>query len=397
MINSAYATVQFWDGRAATLEDQAVGPMENPIEMGTASTRWWLIQRDPRTTKDRFQKVFGTDVTADGMAKAIAAFERHGPERQFAVRQVPGWRPGGAQRVAGARHEAASTTCPQTCHAPPLFSNYKFYNAGIGMDKRRRIPGARRCTNDDSDLGKFRVPGLREVANTAPYFHDGSCATLAEAVALMASWRRTTSEHLRDAQGDRRKTLSDQDKADLGEFLKALVANTRSSSRRRCRSVGRLCSSTRAGDASQVRPRCAHGHDEGEIHERSEDLAGRRDGVCVSIGPSVRGEGKLEYPKTNRWTRRTTIMGRRSPIPIGGWKTTCATSADVEEWVAAQNKVTFGFLERSRNANRSQTVTELWDYEKYGAPFKLGGRYFYLHNTGPAESVRAVHHAVAQG
>ena len=77
-------------------------------------------------------------------------------------------------------------------------------------------------TKDDADLGKFRVPALREVANTAPYFHDGSCATLPEAVALMAGGGKDNPNISAVLKGIGAKALSDQDKADIVEFLKAL-------------------------------------------------------------------------------------------------------------------------------------------------------------------------------
>ena len=76
-------------------------------------------------------------------------------------------------------------------------------------------------TNNDADLGKFRVPALREVANTAPYFHDGSGATLADAVALMAAGGKDNPNLSAMLKGNASKTLSDQDKADIVEFLKA--------------------------------------------------------------------------------------------------------------------------------------------------------------------------------
>ena len=67
------------------------------------------------------------------------------------------------------------------CHVPPMFTNYEFENAGIGDD-----PGRKDATKADADTGKFKVPSLRNVALTAPYFHDGHAKTLEEAIALMA-------------------------------------------------------------------------------------------------------------------------------------------------------------------------------------------------------------------
>ena len=76
MINAAYATSQFWDGRAATLEEQALGPIENPIEMGHQLEVMIGELSKLSAYTERFQKVFGTPITKEGVAKAIAAFER---------------------------------------------------------------------------------------------------------------------------------------------------------------------------------------------------------------------------------------------------------------------------------------------------------------------------------
>ena len=67
-----------------------------------------------------------------------------------------------------------------------MFSNYRFFNAGVGSDKPNADEGRKKVTGKDSDRGKFRVPSLRNVADTYPYFHDGSAAKLEDAVALMA-------------------------------------------------------------------------------------------------------------------------------------------------------------------------------------------------------------------
>ena len=108
------------------------------------------------------------------------------------------------------------------CHAPPLFSNYQFYNAGVGMDKEKPDEGRKDVTKKDSDRGKFRVPPLREVANTAPYFHDGSAATLEDAVALMAAGGKDNPNRLAMLKASREAKLTAEDQKDLVEFLKAL-------------------------------------------------------------------------------------------------------------------------------------------------------------------------------
>ena len=108
------------------------------------------------------------------------------------------------------------------CHKPPIFSTYKYYNAGVGMDKDPPDAGRMGFTKEEGDLGKFRVPMLREVANTGPYFHDGSCDSLEKAVAMMASGG-IANDNLSDMlKRVGEKGLSAEDKANIVEFLKAL-------------------------------------------------------------------------------------------------------------------------------------------------------------------------------
>jgi cytochrome c peroxidase len=221
VINAAYATSQFWDGRAKTLEEQATGPVENPIEMGHKMESVVEAFSKIPEYKDRFQKVFGTEVTKEGFAKAIAAFERtvlsgdspydrfaKGDEKALNEAQKRGW-------------ELFRPNC-SSCHTQPLFSSYKFFNAGVGMDKPNPDEGRKKVTGQGGDLGKFRVPSLRNVADTAPYFHDGSAAKLEDAVALMAGGGKDNANLSEMLKAVRETKFSDKDRQDLVEFLKAL-------------------------------------------------------------------------------------------------------------------------------------------------------------------------------
>jgi cytochrome c peroxidase len=222
VINTAYADELFWDGRAASLEEQALGPIENPIEMGHTMADLLPELKGIKGYEERFQAVFGTGINAEGISKAIAAFERtvlsgNSPYDKFKNGDEGALTD--AQKAGMAVFEDAGCA---TCHTPPLFSNWRYYNAGIGMDKDPPDEGRKAVTGEDRDLGKFRVAPLREVANTAPYFHDGSVATLEEAVAVMAGGGvdNPNLSPMMKAVGSRE--LSDEDKANLVEFLKAL-------------------------------------------------------------------------------------------------------------------------------------------------------------------------------
>jgi cytochrome c peroxidase len=221
VINAAYATSQFWDGRAKTLEEQATGPVENPIEMGHQMEAVVDAFSKIPEYQERFQKVFGTGVTKEGFAKAIAAFERTvlsgdsaydrfaaGDQNALTDAQKHGW-------------ELFRENC-SSCHAQPLFSHYRFFNAGVGMDKPNPDEGRKKVTGKDSDLGKFRTPALRDVAETYPYFHDGSAAKLEDAVALMAAGGKDNPNLSEMLKSVRDTKFSEQDLKDLVEFLKAL-------------------------------------------------------------------------------------------------------------------------------------------------------------------------------
>lgn len=106
--------------------------------------------------------------------------------------------------------------------------------------------------------------------------------------------------------------------------------------------------------------------------------------VCAGLmAHAAWGEGKLEYPKTKKVDQVDDYHGTKVPDPYRWLEDDVRTSPEVKQWVAAENKVTFGYLEKipQREPLRKR-LTELWDYEKYGAPLKRGGRYFYMHNTG---------------
>jgi cytochrome c peroxidase len=222
VINAAYATSQFWDGRAASLEEQAVGPVANPIEMGSSMPA--VVEKFAKIPgyQERFQKVFGTGVTEKGFAQAIAAFERtvlsgDSPYDQFKA--------GRQNALTDAQNRGLKTFekagCAN-CHAPPLFSSYEFENAGVGADNPKPDEGRKAVSKKDEDMGAFRVPSLRDVANTAPYFHDGSAKTLEEAVALMAAGGKDNPHRSSDFDAVRDAKLTAQDQKDLVELLKAL-------------------------------------------------------------------------------------------------------------------------------------------------------------------------------
>jgi cytochrome c peroxidase len=185
VMDAAYMRFQFWDGRARTLEEQALGPIHNPVEMG--ETLGHVVRKLNAIAgyRAQFHHVFGTAVTADGIAKAIAAFERtvlSGPSPYD--RFKAGDRTAMSESARRGLDLFDGTAGCSACHAPPMFSDQSFHNIGVGMDRPQPDLGREAVTNDPADRGKFKTPSLRNVALTWPYLHDGSAATLDDVVEL---------------------------------------------------------------------------------------------------------------------------------------------------------------------------------------------------------------------
>jgi cytochrome c peroxidase len=226
--NSAYLSTQFWDGRAATLEDQAKGPILNPVEMGMPDEAFVVerIRAIPGYAQ-QFKAVFGAvdPVTYDNIAKAIASYERTliTPNSSF-DRFMKGDKKAmsaSAQRGMQTVEEIGCTSC----HSGATFAGPAELAAGQGFFQRFPIfanndfvvkykldedTGRFVSTGQEADRHMWRVPTWRNVALTAPYFHNGAVETLGEAVRVMAK-----------AQLDRE--LSAQQVDDIVAFLNSLT------------------------------------------------------------------------------------------------------------------------------------------------------------------------------
>ena len=178
----------FWDGRAGSLEDQALGPIENPIEMG--NTHPSMIQTLSRIPgyKPYFKEAFGTEeITTERVAKALADYER---TRVSGNSPYDRWRFNREQDAVSAEAKLGhdvffdKARCTQ-CHVGSNFTDSLFHNIGVGWDPRTKTfkdEGRFVVTKNPADRGAFKTPTLREVTKHAPYMHDGSVATLREVV-----------------------------------------------------------------------------------------------------------------------------------------------------------------------------------------------------------------------
>ena len=199
--NAAYAPLQFWDGRAPTLEEQAKGPVENPVEMGNTHESMIRSVQDIPGYVNEFEQVFGTSkVTIDMVAEAIAAFERtvvttdspfdryvRGDDEALTKLEKQG-----LEIFNGKGHCTA-------CHWGGYFSDGRFHNLGVKpTDPSKPDEGRYAITKDNADMGAFKTPTIRDVALRAPYMHNGSEKTLEDVVDLYNKGGRAGDPNISD-------------------------------------------------------------------------------------------------------------------------------------------------------------------------------------------------------
>jgi cytochrome c peroxidase len=221
VINRAYSLAQFWDGRAATLEEQALGPMANPIEMGHTHEAISKVLNSSPGYRELFKKAFGSDeITIERAAKAIATFERTVLSGNAPYDR---WKAGDKKAMSPAQVRGMSiyfdkARCDQ-CHEGVNFTSNMFANVGIGTDKPKPDEGRYAVTKNPLDWGAFKTPTLREIAHTGPYMHDGSLKTLEEVVDFYDKGgipNKNLDQKIKPLK------LTEQEKKDLVAFLHAL-------------------------------------------------------------------------------------------------------------------------------------------------------------------------------
>ena len=225
--NAAFSSVQFWDGRAPSLEAQAKGPVTNPGEMGMKS---WddvvaRLKAMPEYTK-AFALAFGSEdsVTADNAAKAIAAYERtlitpnsaydkfaKGDKSALNEQQVRGMETFAEVGCVGC-HSGPAFNGPQLPEGTGFYQKFPAIENGVYEAKYGFTAdlGRYEATKDQADKHLFKVPTLRNIALTAPYFHNGKVTTLEEAVKVMGKLQLN-------------KDLTASQVADIAAFLNSLT------------------------------------------------------------------------------------------------------------------------------------------------------------------------------
>jgi cytochrome c peroxidase len=212
--NAAMHVAQFWDGRAADVEAQAKGPLLNPVEMAMPSEKEVIaVLGSMPGYVDAFKKAFPGDanpITYDNVGKAIGAFERglvtpsrwdaflRGDDTALTAEEKDGFK------------IFTESGC-QVCHAGALVGAASFQRMGAAKPfPRADDPGRFKVTHAETDRSVFKVPSLRNVQKTGPYFHDGKTATLWAAVRDMGEYQVG-------------RTLTDKEVGQIVNFLRALT------------------------------------------------------------------------------------------------------------------------------------------------------------------------------
>jgi len=249
--NRMLGASQFWDGRAASLEEQALGPIGNPIEMGFSVDEAVERLKGIEGYVLQFRAVFGGGPTADRLAKAIATFERtvitggskndyyeqalpffdyepeEGDDAEFLARMESYLELEKEHRMSESAERGrelffGKAQC-SACHVGQDLTDEMFHNIGIGVvDGDVLDKGREDHTGKEEDRGKFRTPSVRNIADSAPYMHDGSLTTLMEVVEHYDKGG-TSNEWLSEKIFP--LNLTEQEKRDLVEFMEDALSS----------------------------------------------------------------------------------------------------------------------------------------------------------------------------
>lgn len=232
-LNATFQPVQFWDGRATSLEDQAGGPIQNPVEMNLPHDQ--MVTKIGKITnyQGAFDKAFGKGpITIQKVEMALASFERTllSGNSPFDRYQYGGDKTAMSEsaihglEIFKDKNKGNCVTCHTIEDKFALFSDGKFHNLGTGIDPEGNLKDQGRYneTHLDADRGAFRTPTLRNIAKTAPYMHDGSVKTLKDVVDFYVGGG-TSNPHL-DKEIKELK-LDGKERADLVAFLEALTGD----------------------------------------------------------------------------------------------------------------------------------------------------------------------------
>jgi cytochrome c peroxidase len=259
LLNATFNTGQFWDGRADTLEEQAIQPLINPLEMGNGS-HGEVVERLRAIPEYRaeFQSVFGAEARIELVGKAISAYERtlvsgDSPLDRFIAGDQNAIGEDAKRGFAIFRGKGRCSRCHAFSDAMPFFTDFSYHNTGVAANHPNFDNLARQAyavvetdkanaaiaalakqeggqelgrvlvTYQVFDIGSYRTPSLRNIALTAPYFHDGSAKTLADVVKFYNEGGRQNINREWDLNA---LSLTEEEQKDLVAFLQTLTGKT---------------------------------------------------------------------------------------------------------------------------------------------------------------------------
>lgn len=220
--NTGFNPVQFWDGRAGSLEEQAIGPIVNPVEMAETHENVVTKLSKIKGYVNQFQKVFGAGVSMQGIAEAIAAYERtiistNSAFDKFVLGDKTAMSEEAQRGMALFKGKARCILC----HNGPNFTDNQFHNLGVPqVGPMKEDLGRYYVTRRPEDTAAFKTPTLRSIIETAPYMHDGVFKTLEEVVDFLdqGGGKNPHLSPLMKPLG-----LTTQEKSNLIVFLNALT------------------------------------------------------------------------------------------------------------------------------------------------------------------------------
>jgi cytochrome c peroxidase len=225
VLNMKNRPYYFWDGRAASLEEQCLMPIQNPEEMGLPIDEAVTRLNASAEYKLLFQKIFNQKPTAKNLAAAFSAFEQ---TLETVDSKFDDWSNNLKKLTSSEERGRALFVGDKAkcfdCHRMEDFTNDEFKNIGLYNGRNLNDAGLYDITKKETDLGKFKTPGLRNIAVTAPYMHNGMFKTLDEVVEYYNNPQKFVPEAINiDDALKSPLNLTEKEKKDLIAFLKTLT------------------------------------------------------------------------------------------------------------------------------------------------------------------------------
>lgn len=223
-MNMASRSLFFFDGRAATLEEQALGPIQNPDEMNLNIDSAVARLRNSTFYSTAFKKIYKQLPCKENLCDAIASFEKtlETSESDYDA-YVKGNKSNFSESALRGKEIFIGKGKCFDCHSGVDFTNDEFRNIGLFNNQNLNDKGRFDITKNDKDLGAFKVVGLRNVAATAPYMHNGMFKTLNEVVAYYNEPNKVVPNSVNRDTSVQNLKLSKEEEYDLVEFMKSLT------------------------------------------------------------------------------------------------------------------------------------------------------------------------------